>query len=185
MLEWLKAILGDGYTEEIDKEVSAEIGKGFVSKADFNAKNEELKAAKGRLGEANQTIEGFQSLDIEGIKKAAEEWKAKAEKAEADAAAKIADLEFQSLLSSAITRAKGKNEKAVAALLDLDALKASKDQERDLKSALEALKGEHGYLFETEQTPPPYAPGTGTHPVTGKYTPEEVAIRAAAGLKVE
>ena len=27
MLEWLKDILGDGYTEEIDKQVSNEIGK--------------------------------------------------------------------------------------------------------------------------------------------------------------
>lgn len=35
MLEWLKTILGDMYTEDIDKKVSAEIGKNFVSKADF------------------------------------------------------------------------------------------------------------------------------------------------------
>lgn len=40
MLEWLKAILGDGYNEEIDKQISAEIGKGFVAKADFNAAKE-------------------------------------------------------------------------------------------------------------------------------------------------
>ena len=37
MLEWLKEILGTHYTEEIDKKVSAEIGRGFVAKADFNA----------------------------------------------------------------------------------------------------------------------------------------------------
>ena len=29
MLEWLKDILGDGYTEEIDKQVSNEIGKAY------------------------------------------------------------------------------------------------------------------------------------------------------------
>ena len=29
-LEWLKGILGDKYTEDIDKQVSAEIGKAFV-----------------------------------------------------------------------------------------------------------------------------------------------------------
>ena len=44
MLEWLKAILGDGYTEEIDRKISAEIGRGFVSKSDFNAVNEAKKA---------------------------------------------------------------------------------------------------------------------------------------------
>ena len=61
MLEWLKIILGDSYTEEIDKKVSAEIGKGFVSKTDFNAKNEELKTAQGQLLEAKKTIEGLSS----------------------------------------------------------------------------------------------------------------------------
>ena len=41
MLDWLKTILGDAYTEEIDKKVSEEIGKGFVARADFNALNAE------------------------------------------------------------------------------------------------------------------------------------------------
>ena len=31
------------YTEDIDKQISAEIGKGFVARADFNSKNDELK----------------------------------------------------------------------------------------------------------------------------------------------
>ena len=35
-LEWLKTILGDMYTPEIDTAVSQEIGKGFVSRTDFN-----------------------------------------------------------------------------------------------------------------------------------------------------
>ena len=44
MLDWLKAILGDSYTEDIDSKVSAEIGKGFVSRTDFNTLNETKKA---------------------------------------------------------------------------------------------------------------------------------------------
>ena len=43
MLEWLKNILGEAYTDEVDAKVSAEIGKNFVAKADFNAKNDVLK----------------------------------------------------------------------------------------------------------------------------------------------
>ena len=48
MLEWLKTILGDHYTEDIDKQISTEIGKGFVARADFNAKNDDLKTANTR-----------------------------------------------------------------------------------------------------------------------------------------
>lgn len=33
MLEWLKNILGEDYTDEVDAKVSAEIGKNFVTKS--------------------------------------------------------------------------------------------------------------------------------------------------------
>ena len=51
MLEWLKTIRGDHYTEDIDKQISAEIGKGFVARADFNSKNDELKTANDTIKE--------------------------------------------------------------------------------------------------------------------------------------
>ena len=45
---------------------------------------------KQQLADANETIEGFKAMDIDSVKKAADDWKTKAEKAEKDAAAKIA-----------------------------------------------------------------------------------------------
>ncbi|MBR5156479.1 MAG: phage scaffolding protein [Clostridia bacterium] len=87
MLDRLKTILGDNYTEEIDKAVSEEIGKNFVSRNDFNTKNESVKDLTQRLEEANKQIDAFKEMDIDSIKKSAEEWKEKAEKAEKDAEA--------------------------------------------------------------------------------------------------
>lgn len=43
MLDWLKGILGDAYTSEMDSAISAEIGRGFVAKADFNSVKARLK----------------------------------------------------------------------------------------------------------------------------------------------
>ena len=100
----------------------------------------------------------------------------------------LAAQEVGGKVKDAIVAAKGKSPKAIAALLDITALKESKNQDADIKSALENLKKESGYLFEEQQAvPPPYAGGTGGAPVPGasKYTPEEAAIRAAAGLKNE
>ncbi len=59
MLDWLKEILGESWTEEIDKKVSDEIGKGFVSRSDFNTKNEELKTAKATLKERDGQLEAL------------------------------------------------------------------------------------------------------------------------------
>ncbi|MEG1391087.1 MAG: phage scaffolding protein, partial [Angelakisella sp.] len=140
-----------------------DIGKDLVDKIlDENSKD--IEATKGKfsdyddlktqLAEAGKTIEGFKAMDIDGIKKAADDWKTKAEQAEKDAAAKIAEMEFNTLLDGTITSAKGRNAKAIKALLDMDTLKASKNQTEDVQKALEALKGENGYLFEDSQTPP-------------------------------
>lgn len=130
---------------------------------------------KQQLADANKAIEDFKSMDIDGVKKAAEDWKAKFEQAEKDHAAKLADMEFDSLLSGAVSAAKGKNAKAIRALLDVDVLKASKNQSDDIKAALEALKKDSGYLFEDDQTPPPYAHGTGKNQVVNQNTTSSLA----------
>lgn len=48
-------------------------------KQDVIKAKEELEGVKTQLGEANATIKGFEELDVEGIKKAADEWKTKYE----------------------------------------------------------------------------------------------------------
>lgn len=68
MLEWLKTILGDHYTEDIDKQISAEIGKGFVARADFNSKNDELKTANDTIKGLQESAKKFDGQDVEGLK---------------------------------------------------------------------------------------------------------------------
>lgn len=154
----------DAILAENERDVEA-AKKSF---ADYNT-------IKQQLADANEAINGFKALDIDGVKKAADDWKAKYEQAEKDHAAKLADMEFDSLLSGAVSTAKGKNAKAIRALLDVDALKASKNQSDDIKAALEALKKDSGYLFEDDQTPPPYAPGTGKNQVANQDTASSLA----------
>ena len=57
MLEWLKNILGEAYTDEVDAKVSAEIGKNFVSKADFNQVNTAKKKAEDDVKARDQQLE--------------------------------------------------------------------------------------------------------------------------------
>ena len=67
MLEWLKTILGEAYTDDIDKKVSDEIGKNFVARADFNAKSEEVKNLNAQLSERDKQLEGLKKVDAEGL----------------------------------------------------------------------------------------------------------------------
>lgn len=63
-------------------------------------------------------------------------------------AAKEADRVFMDSVKEAVKAAGGRNEKAVIAMLNIDALKESKNQSDDIKKALEDVKKSDGYLFE-------------------------------------
>lgn len=139
---------------------------------------------KQQLDEAQKTIKGFQDQDIDGIRQSAKDWEDKYNAAVADSQKKIADMEFDHALEAAITGAKGKSAKAIRALLDVDTLKSSKNQEADIKAALEAVQRDNGYLFDDGSTPPPYADGTGTHKQQPNGEPSSLAgaLRAKYNL---
>ncbi len=151
------------------------------------AKYADYETLRSQLDEAKKTIKGLQEQDIEGIRKSAKEWEEKYNKAIADHKQQMADMAFDQSLDSAIAGVKGRNAKAIKALLDMETLKKSTNQDADIKAALDTLKKDSAYLFEEPGKAPPYAPGTGagTGVYSGKYDPQTAAIRAAAGLKNE
>ena len=90
---------------------------------------------------------------------------------------KLADMEFSSVLDSAIAGSKAKNAKAVRALLDIDTLKASKNQSDDIQKAIEEVRSQNDYLFEGTNIP-----GGGGNPPGGEVD-DMAAVRTAMGLK--
>lgn len=120
--------------------------KPYADYEDIKAENQRLKDQQ-----ADGTVDG----------KTAQQWKDDYEKAVNDHTAELAGIKFQNMLDGAITAAKGRNTKAITAMLDVEALKGSEDQQAAINAALEDLKKDSGYLFDEEGTPPPYAGGTG------------------------
>lgn len=142
--------------------------------ADYEAIKEQLRTATDGL----KAFEGVDVKDLQGQVAKLTQDMADKEKAHQE---QLAGLEFDGALKDAITAAKGRSVKAVRAMLDVDALRASKNRDADIKAALEDLKKDSGYLFDTEETPPPYAFGTGTS--NGVGTPSSLdAIWNAAGV---
>lgn len=122
--------------------------------ADYESLKEQLKAAKDGLA-------AFKDVDVDKLQGKISELTGQLADKDKQWQDKLDGMAFDGRIKDAITAAKGRNAKAIAALLDTDALRTSKNQETDIKAALDALKKDNGYLFETE-TPPPYASGTGT-----------------------
>ena len=99
--------------------------------------------------------------DIQAARLAAQEWEQKYTQAVESHGKELAAVQFDALLRQSISDAGGRNHKAIAALLDTEALKAAEQPDAAVTEALKGLKKECGYLFKAEQ-PPLYATGTGT-----------------------
>ena len=143
----------------------------------------ELETTKTQLTEANTVIESFKAMKPEELKAAANNWKAKYEQAERDFGTKLATMQFETELDTALAGAKVKNAKAVKALLSSDDLRdaAGKFIPERLASQIEKIKTEADYLFESDAPPPPTIVKGGNNQ-TVVTDALEVAMRQGAGL---
>lgn len=150
MLDWLKTILGDAYTEDTDKQVAEEIGKRFVAKADFNSTKAELTTAKAQIADRDKQLEDLKksSGDAEALKKQIEDLQAENAQKDKDHAAEIAAIRLESAVEAALTSAKAKNNVAVKALLT----EFLKDAKVGDDGAVKGLDGELKKLAEAEDT---------------------------------
>ncbi len=175
-------IAGQALPPEVIDAIMEENGRDIEAAkkpyADYDTIKEQLKTARDGL-------KAFEGVDVAQLKnKIADLQKDLNDKETAHQQA-LADMEWNTFLDGEIAKAKGKNAKAIRAILDVDTLKASKDRAKDVADALETAKKDNDYLFANEQTPPPYAAGAGTGTPNPQISPEISAFRAAAGLKTQ
>ena len=179
--EFLKSL---NLSQEVIDKIMAENGKDIAveqKKAEkviqerdsYKLRAESLET---QVNDANTEIQKFKDMDIDGIKKAADDWKETAEKAKADADKQISQMKFDYALSAALTGAKAKNAKAVKALLDMDGLKFNDNDGKivGLDEQLAQIKADNDYLFESDEPAPEFVKGTngGSGSVGGKKPSE-------------
>ena len=177
--EFLKSL---NLSQEVIDKIMAENGKDIAveqKKAEkviqerdsYKLKAESLET---QVNDANTEIQKFKDMDIDGIKKAADDWKETAEKAKVDADKQISQMKFDYALSAALTGAKAKNAKAVKALLDMDGLKFNDGKIVGLDEQLAQIKADNDYLFESDEPAPEFVKGTngGSGSVGGKKPSE-------------
>jgi hypothetical protein len=171
--------LGVSVPEDKKTEFDKAVAENYKTVAEYEKKvnrlTEDLNAEKKRADDAANTLKGFEGKDFDAITKERDEWKKKHDDAIAEHKRQQEEREFDSVLESAITEAKGKNPKAIKALLDLEGLRSSRNQEKDVKAALDSLRTESSYLFEDNGGKPNFTDPKGNGGSGGKpMTREEI-----------
>lgn len=173
------------YGLEVPEDKKKEFGKtvleNYKTMTDYDnqakkldAANETIKANDTAMKDLQDKLDGFKDVDVSGLNQRINDLETEKANIQKDYDAKIADRDFNDLVKENIAAANGKNAKAIMALLDVETLKASKNQKEDIAAALKALtEAEDSKMLFGEPEPNPV--GTGNligqvHKTTGQST---------------
>lgn len=184
--ETIKDLLKDHVAEDkqqaIVDAIMAENGKDIKKEqVKTQAAESERDKYKEQLDTAQNALKEFDGIDLEAQKKAIEDMKADIAKKEQEWKQKEEDRVFNETLLEAAREAKAKNPKLAISTLDVETLKASKNQSEDIKAAFEASKKENDYIYESD-TPPPTVTVPGSTTATSTEKPASLKDSIAKRL---
>lgn len=170
--------------EAIDK-IMAQHGKDIEAhKTSAETAAKDRDTYKGQLDDVSAKLKAFDGVDVDALRGEVDTLKKDMAAKESDFQNQLADRDFQALITAGIAEAKGKNPKAITALLDIEALKASKNQKDDTAAALKALAESDAYLFgepeTTTQTSTTVSTG-GTHKENNNLSTDPFVAAAMKG----
>lgn len=180
-------ILSDAGVELTDEQktvISKEMGENYKTVADWQKQHDKVQTLETTLKETQDKLKAFDGVDAAALNQEIANLKADLEKKDADYQSQIADRDFQDMLKESILSAKGRNAKAITALLDIDALKTSKNQKEDIAAALKKLaEAEDSKMLFGESEPQVVGTGDPIGTVTRGSSDENTAtMRSIMGL---
>lgn len=127
--------------EDKVKDFEKAVLENYKTTSDYNAQKEKLDNAEGKLKEVNTTLEDLQNNqpDVENLNVTIKELQEGMANKDKEYKEQLAQRDFEDVLKHSISEAKGVNEKAIKALLDIDSLKVSSNQKEDIAKAIKEL----------------------------------------------
>lgn len=135
-------LTAQGLTAEQVEFVMSEYGK------EVNPLKAERDSYKTQLDTAQASLKAMEGINAAGLQTKVSNLTKQLQGKDAEIEKIKSDYAFDASVKDAIRKASGRNEKAIMALLDVDTLKASKNQAQDIEAALTALKEDNDYLFQ-------------------------------------
>lgn len=126
-------------TEDQKTTITKVMAENYKPIADWQKQVDKVTSLTDQLNTTKEAMKKFDNVDPEALKNEIVALNQKLSDKDSEYQAQIADRDFQDMLKESIATAKGKNAKAITALLDVETLKASKNQKEDIAAALKGL----------------------------------------------
>lgn len=183
-IETILKELGIELTDEQKAGLKSGMEENYKPVADWQKQVDKVKSLDDKVKTTEEALKKFEGVNLEELNSQIETLKSDLAKKDEEYNSQLADRDFQDILKDSIASAKGRNAKAITALLDLEALKASKNQKEDIAAALKGLtEAEDSKMLFGEAE----AKEVGTGNLIGAVTKpsnntEDTVMRAAMGL---
>lgn len=187
----IETILKDAGLEVTAEQLAAidkEVKENYKTITDYEKQKDKLTASEDKVKTLTESLEKFDGVDADKLTGEIAALKKQLEEKDESYASQLADRDFDDLVKDAIAEARGRNPKAIKALLDVEALKASKNQKEDVAAALKKLaEAEDSKMLFGEDQPAPVGKIGAIGKVTGGSGGDSFmdSIRAAAGLSTQ
>lgn len=125
--------------EDKHKDFEKAVLENYKTISDYEVQAEKLKTAEDKVTTLTDKLDEFKDIDVKKLNETITTLKTDLANKDKELTDKLAERDFNDLLRESIASANGRNAKAITALLDVDALKASKNQKEDVAAAIKVL----------------------------------------------
>ena len=138
-IETILTELGITLTDEQKSSINKAVAENYKTVADYDKQKDKLTNAEDKVKTLTDNLDKFKNVDVDKLNQTVSDLQEQIKKKDDDYASQIADRDFSEIVKDSIAKANGKNAKAIKALLDIDTLKGSKNQSKDIEDAIKAL----------------------------------------------
>ena len=125
--------------EDKKKDFEKSVLENYKTISDYEVQSDKLKTAEEKVTTLTENLDKFKDVNVDELNNTINTLKTDLANKDQELKDKLAERDFNDLLKDSIATAKGKNATAITACLDVDTLKASKNQKEDIAAALKAL----------------------------------------------
>lgn len=154
-----------------------------IHSADIGKVKKERDDYKTQLDTVEEKLKTFEGVDPAGLQSQIKNLTTELETTKVNHAKELGNIQFRSDLEEKVKSFNPKNAKVVMAMLDVDKLRESNNRDADITAAVEAIKKENDYLFNSDRVPPRVVTGTDTRQTDNadKKAQANEAFRALLG----
>ena len=168
------------FPEATDEQINALLD---INSTDIGKVKKERDTYKSELETVQGKLKEFDGVDAAALQEKIRTLTNDLETAKLNHTKELENIRFNSVLEDKVRALNPKNAKLVMALLDVEKLRESKNQDADITAALDAVKKENDYLFPADKPAPRIISGTDTtqQGAADRKAQANEAIRALIG----